>query len=105
MNPTFKSVIGSPGNQPEARYPLPNEEFVKTLRITRSYAKILGKLHTTSTLLRMRDTYMRQPENMDIIILEFIEDLIQTTLQDVLVPLDQIPPTPIGPIHRSQKTN
>jgi len=53
-NHAFESDSTSHEAHLKAWYPIPNEEFVETPRITHLYTKLIGKLPTTSTLLRRR---------------------------------------------------
>jgi hypothetical protein len=102
-NPTFESAIASLENQPEAWYHIPNKAFFETCCITCLYAKLLGQLPIYLSLPRRRASRIRRHEKWDNIIVDFVEDLIETALQEIHVPLDKTPltpgPTPLGSRH------
>jgi len=96
-NPTFESDFASSKSHSVAWHLVINEQFSKTWHFTLSYNKLLGWVPTSSTLPKGRNTYTRWPEDQSNILFNFVEDLIKNSLQEIPIPLDQIPPTPCGP--------
>jgi hypothetical protein len=65
---------------------VPQEEFSETRRITRAYAKLLGKFPTSSELSRRKETRVQRPNTHTNIYVDSIDDLIETALQEVWYP-------------------
>jgi hypothetical protein len=90
----FHGATGSPETHSETWYQIPYEGFIETRRITHAYAKFIGKLPITSKLPQRGVACINQPSNKSNVLLDYVEDLIETSLQDVPVPLSQIPHNP-----------
>jgi hypothetical protein len=88
--PNFGSASGSPEIHTETWFHIPQEELHETRRITRAYAKLLGKLPTTSELPRRKVTHVERPNTDPDFYVDSVDDLIETTLQEVPVPLSRV---------------
>jgi hypothetical protein len=87
--PNFGSASGSLETHSETWFRIPREEFSETHRITRAYTKLLGKLPTTSELPRRKETHVERPKTHPDIYVDYVDDLIETTLQEVQGPLSE----------------
>jgi hypothetical protein len=76
---------------------VPQEEFSETRHITRAYTKLLGKFPTTSELPRRKETCVQRPNTHPDIYIDSIDDLIETALQEVPVPLSRVTHTLVEP--------
>jgi hypothetical protein len=85
----FRSAFGSPKIHTKTWFHIPQEELHETRRITRSYAKMIGKLPTTSELPRRKETRVERPNTEPNFYLNSVENLIEDSLQEVLVPLSR----------------
>jgi len=68
--------------------------FTETRCITHSYVKLLSKLLTASDLPIRKATHVKRLGNHPNIFVDYVEDLIENSLQEVLVPLIGFAPTP-----------
>jgi hypothetical protein len=66
---------------------------------------LLGKIPTTREIPRRGTTHTRLTSNQTNFIVNSIEDLIETTFQEVLMPLNHIPPIPLEYEHNFDGEN
>jgi hypothetical protein len=77
----FKSDFSSPEIHYDTWFRIPQEELHETCRITRADVKLLGKLPTSSELPRRKETCVQRPSTYPNFYIDFVDDLIETTLQ------------------------
>ena len=90
MKTHFKSASASPEIHSQTWFHIPQEELHETHRITRAYAKLLGKLPTTSKLPRRKTTSVDRPNTDPNFYVDFVDDIIETSLHEVPVPLSRV---------------
>ena len=73
-------------------YPIDNEVVDDLRRITRSYAKNIGGLPIISVLTGREYQKKDHPQLEDSLLVEDLEELVETSLQEVDQPLDQLEP-------------
>ena len=74
------------------RYPMDNEVVDDLRRITSPYAKNVGGLPIVSVLPRREYQKKDRPQLKDSVLVEYLEELVGTTLQEFDQPLDQLGP-------------
>jgi len=80
LKDNFGSATGSPKIHYETQLHIPQEELHKTHKITRAYAKLLGKLPTASELLRRKSTCVECPNIDPNFYIDSIDNIIKTAL-------------------------
>ena len=73
-------------------YPIDNEVVDDLRRITRAYAKKIGGLPIIPALPRREFCKKYRPQLEDLVLVEDLEELVETTLQEVVQPLNQLGP-------------
>ena len=73
-------------------YPIDNEVVDYLRRITRAYAKIIGGLPIIYVLPRREYQKKDHPQLEDSMLVEDLEELVETAFQEVVQPLDQLGP-------------
>ena len=73
-------------------YPIDNEVVDDLRRITRAYAKKIGGLPIIPALPRREFCKKYRPQLEDLVLVEDLEELVETTLQEVSQPLGQLGP-------------
>ena len=73
-------------------YPIDNEVVDDLRRITRAYAKNIGGLPIILALWRREYHKKDCPQLEDSVLVEDLEELVETTLQEVVQPLNQLVP-------------
>ena len=71
-------------------YPIDNEVVEYLRRITRAYAKNIGGLPIIPALSRREYRKKDHPQLEDSVLVEYLEELVETTLQEVVQPLNQL---------------
>ena len=61
-------------------------------RINRAYVKNIGGLPIVSVLPRREYQKKDRPQLEDLVLVEYLEELVETTLQEVVQTLDQLGP-------------
>ena len=69
-------------------YPIDNEVVEDLRRITQEYAKKIGGLPIILVLPRREYQKKDRPQLEDSVLVEDLEELVETTLQEVVQPLD-----------------
>ena len=73
-------------------YPIDNEVVDDLRRITRAYVKKFGGLPIISVLPRREYQKKDRPQLKDSVLVEYLEELVETSLQQVVQPLNQLGP-------------
>ena len=73
-------------------YPIDNEVVEDLRRITRAYAKKIGEFLIIPTFSRREFCKKECPYLEDSVLVEYLEELVEKTLQEVVQPLNQLGP-------------
>ena len=73
-------------------YPIDNKVVEELRRITKAYAKKIGGLPIIPALPRREYRKKDRPQLEDSVLVEDLEELVETTLQEVVQPLNRLGP-------------